>query len=97
MFRSIFLGLLAPFIIALPVPSQESLSTLPVDLTKDDVFQRIWDSDENQLSVSRRTKTGEWEDPEADILLDEQVKASGERTIDNDQWGDLQSRVVSQC
>ena len=84
MFRSIFLGLLAPFIIASPVPSQESQSVLSrsADLTKDDVFQRIWDSDENQLSVSRRTKTGEWEDPEADILLDEQVKASGERAID---------------
>ena len=84
MLRSIFLGLLVPLIIASQVPSQESQSVLsrPADLTKDNVFQRIWDSDENQLSVSRRTKTGEWEDPEADILLDEQVKASGERTID---------------
>ncbi len=84
MFRSIFLGLLLPLIITLPVRSQErqSASSRLVDLTKDNVFQRIWDSDENQLSVSRRTKTGEWVDPEADILLDEQVRASGERAID---------------
>ena len=66
MLRSIFLGLLVPLIIASQVPSQESQSVLSrsADLTKDNVFQRIWDSDENQLSVSRRTKTGEWEDPE---------------------------------
>ena len=84
MFRSIFLGLLLPLIITLPVRSQEPRPApfRPVDLTKDNVFQRIWDSDENQLSVSRRTKTGEWKDPEADILLDEQVRASGERAID---------------
>ena len=79
MFRSIFLGLLVPFIITLPVRSQEPrpAPSRLVDLTEENVFQRIWDGDENQLSVSRRTKTGEWENPEADILLDEQVKASG--------------------
>ena len=84
MFRSIFLGLLVPFIITLPVRSHEPrpAPSRLVDLTEENVFQRIWESDENQLSVSRRTKTGEWENPEADILLDEQVKASGERAID---------------
>ena len=48
----------------------------------DDIYQRIWDNDENQFSVSGRKNSGEWEDETADILLDEQVRAAGKRQID---------------
>ena len=82
MFRSLFLGLLLPLLITIPAQESQLVPSRPVVLTEDNVFQRIWESDENQFSVSSRTKTGAWEDPEADILLDEQVKASGERAID---------------
>ncbi len=48
----------------------------------ENIYQRIWDNDENQFSVSGRKKSGEWENETADILLDEQVRASGKRQID---------------
>lgn len=79
MFRSKPLSLLLLLLITFPVSSQEPPT---IDLTDNNIFQRIWDSDENQFSVSLRTKTGEWENPKADILLDEQVQASGKRTVD---------------
>ncbi|NER29965.1 MAG: endoribonuclease [Symploca sp. SIO1C4] len=47
-----------------------------------DIYQQIWESDENQFSVSARNSSGDWEDKNADILLDEQVKASGKPGID---------------
>lgn len=53
-----------------------------LDLTADTVYQLMWEHDENQFSVSPRNSSGEWEDPNADILLDEQVKAAGQRQID---------------
>ncbi|MFP5271765.1 lamin tail domain-containing protein [Coleofasciculus sp.] len=56
--------------------------TEPVDITEDNIYQLIWESDENQFSVSPRNRSGEWENPDADILLDEQVKAAGKREID---------------
>lgn len=46
------------------------------------IYQRLWDNDENQFSVSARTASGEWENENADILLDEQVTSSGSRNID---------------
>ncbi len=51
-------------------------------MSETNIYQQIWESDENQFSVSTRTSSGEWEDETADILLDEQVKASGQREID---------------
>ena len=53
-----------------------------IELTKDNIYQIIWENDENQFSVSPRNSNGEWENPNADILLDEQVKANGSREID---------------
>ena len=47
-----------------------------------EIYQKIWDSDINKFSVSARNAGGEWENPDADILLDEQIKASGKRQID---------------
>ncbi|NRB06484.1 MAG: lamin tail domain-containing protein [Richelia sp.] len=47
-----------------------------------EIYQRIWNNDENKFSVSPRNEKGEWEDENADILLDEQVKAGGKREID---------------
>ncbi|MGF1491343.1 MAG: lamin tail domain-containing protein [Microcoleaceae cyanobacterium] len=48
----------------------------------DNIYQTIWESDENKFSVSTRNASGEWEDENADILLDEQKRASGKRNID---------------
>ena len=53
-----------------------------IELTEDNIYQVLWENDENQFSVSPRDRNGEWENPNADILLDEQVKASGSREID---------------
>ena len=53
-----------------------------IELTEDNIYQILWENDDNQFSVSPRSHTGEWENPNADILLDEQVKASGSREID---------------
>lgn len=47
-----------------------------------DIYQLIWDNDENGFSVSPYSYKGKWEDENADILLDEQVKADGRREID---------------
>lgn len=51
-------------------------------MTDNNIYQTIWNSDENRFSVSARKASGEWEDENADILLDEQAKASGKRNID---------------
>lgn len=47
-----------------------------------DIYQQIWNSDHNKLLVSPRDNDGSWCDPEADILLDEQVQAFGKRDLD---------------
>lgn len=47
-----------------------------------DIYQKIWEGDRHQFSVSPRNKAGEWENANADILLDEQVKSSGNRHLD---------------
>jgi poly(U)-specific endoribonuclease len=47
------------------------------------IYDRIWEADENRLSVSVRSADGDWVDSSADILLDHQVKAAG------DKWTDL--------
>ena len=47
-----------------------------------EIYQQIWENDENQFSVSARNNQGGWDNEDADILLDEQVKASGKRDID---------------
>ena len=47
-----------------------------------DIYQLLWESDENRCSVGVRDGEGDWTNPAADILLDEQIQASGRRTID---------------
>ncbi|WP_019504119.1 hypothetical protein [Pleurocapsa sp. PCC 7319] len=47
-----------------------------------DVYQQIWNSDRHRFLVSPRDNNGNWLDPEADILLDEQIKAFGKRDLD---------------
>ena len=47
----------------------------------DNIYQQIWNSDRHKFSVSSRDGTG-WLDPNADILLDEQVKAFGRKDLD---------------
>ena len=47
-----------------------------------DIYQQIWNSDRHKLLVSPRDPNGNWCDPEADILLDEQVQAFGRRDLD---------------
>lgn len=38
----------------------------------DDIYQTIWNNTGSHISVSRRGANGDWENPEADVLLDEQ-------------------------
>ena len=47
------------------------------------IYDRIWAADTNRFSVSVRGADGNWVDSGADILLDHQVKAAG------DKWTDL--------
>lgn len=47
-----------------------------------DIYQQIWNSDRHKLLVSPRDINGEWIDPSADILLDEQIAAFGRRDLD---------------
>ena len=47
-----------------------------------DIYQQIWNSDRHKLLVSPRDKDGKWLDPNADILLDEQIAAFGRRDLD---------------
>ena len=47
-----------------------------------DIYQKIWHGDLHRFSVSARHDSGEWENEDADILLDEQVRSSGDRSID---------------
>ncbi|MFN6513953.1 MAG: lamin tail domain-containing protein [Nostoc sp. CreGUA01] len=47
------------------------------------IYDKIWKADTNRFSVSVRDAQGNWVDPNADILLDHQVKAAG------DKWTDL--------
>ncbi|MEQ8382059.1 MAG: hypothetical protein RH949_06785 [Coleofasciculus sp. A1-SPW-01] len=53
-----------------------------LEINADTIYQLLWEHDENQFSVSPRNSSGDWENPNADILLDEQVKAAGQREID---------------
>ena len=46
------------------------------------IYQQIWNSDRHKFSVSPRNSKGEWLEPHADILLDEQVKAFGRVDLD---------------
>jgi poly(U)-specific endoribonuclease len=46
------------------------------------IYQAIWTEDEHRFSVSARKSDGSWDNPGANILLDEQVKAAGSRQID---------------
>lgn len=48
----------------------------------DHIYQAIWDEDDHRFTVSARGAGGDWTNPGADILLDEQVKAKGSRQID---------------
>lgn len=49
---------------------------------KNDIYQQIWNSDRHRFLVSPRHNNGNWLDPEADILLDEQIKAFGRQDLD---------------
>ena len=53
-----------------------------IELTPDNIYQVLWENDPNQFSVSPRNPDGSWANPDADILLDEQLKAGGHRNID---------------
>lgn len=46
------------------------------------IYQAIWDGDDHRFTVSARAANGDWHAPDADILLDEQVRAKGSRQID---------------
>ncbi|MBW4611816.1 MAG: lamin tail domain-containing protein [Desmonostoc vinosum HA7617-LM4] len=46
-----------------------------------DIYQQIWNSDDNGFSVSLRSGDS-WQNPDADILLDLQTEASGKTNID---------------
>ena len=46
------------------------------------IYQQIWNSDRHKLLVSPRDRYGDWFNPQADILLDEQVKAFGRSDLD---------------
>ncbi len=48
------------------------------------IYNELWkiDQDNTGCSVSKRNDQGEWEQPDADILLDEQTKASGKTDLD---------------
>lgn len=46
------------------------------------IYQILWENDENRFSVSRKLETNIFENPNADILLDVQIKADGSRDID---------------
>lgn len=39
------------------------------------IYQELWDLDSNRLTVAVRTPDGAWDDPDADIYLDEQAVA----------------------
>ena len=47
-----------------------------------DIYQRIWNRNRHKLSVSPRNLNGQWLEPNADILLDEQVAAFGRQDLD---------------
>ena len=47
-----------------------------------DIYQRIWNSDRHKLLVSPRDVNGKWLNPNADILLNEQIAAFGRRDLD---------------
>ena len=50
--------------------------------TMKDIYQQIWNCDRHKLSVSPRDTDGGWLDPDADILVDEQIAAFGRRDLD---------------
>lgn len=52
------------------------------------IYDRIWQADDNRFSVSVRDAEGNWQDSNADILLDHQVRAAG------DAWSDLATRPL---
>ena len=48
----------------------------------DNIYQQLWNSDRHKFLVSPKDGDGAWLDPNADILLDEQVKAFGRKDLD---------------
>ncbi|OLY91814.1 poly(U)-specific endoribonuclease [Cnuella takakiae] len=46
------------------------------------IYQALWSADENRFSVSGKNGDNGFTNPAADILLDEQVRASGKRETD---------------
>ncbi|MGJ3262741.1 MAG: lamin tail domain-containing protein [Salinarimonas sp.] len=46
------------------------------------IYRRIWEADDERFSIATRNGDGTWTAAAADILLDEQVRASGKRHID---------------
>ena len=48
----------------------------------DDVYRAIWDEDSQKLSTSGREPTGDFTDPGAEILLNEQIRTANKRHID---------------
>jgi len=46
------------------------------------IYEKIWEADENRLTISKRKKDGTFDNPNADILIDEQVEAASRRGTD---------------
>ena len=46
------------------------------------IYQQIWNSDRRRLTVSPKNSVGAWLDPNADILLNEQIRAFGRADLD---------------
>lgn len=51
-------------------------------MTENDIYHQIWECDPHKLTVSARYGTHDWENPDADILLDEQVHPSPNPNVD---------------
>ncbi len=46
-------------------------------VTHNNILDILWDHDDQRMSVSDRDESGNWRDPNADILLDKQQQAKG--------------------
>ena len=40
-----------------------------------DIYEQIWGAADGHVSMSGRNENGDWADPDADVLLDEQGEA----------------------
>lgn len=47
-----------------------------------DIYSEIWANDDQKFTVAARLESGEWSNPNADLKIDDQVKADGRRNQD---------------